>query len=162
MIFPTAQPVDERDHDLAFLSAQGFGYTWRVLLESLAAELFENFSPDEARGFFGQIGMRVARQCPVQQTTTLAELDNAIAAGISALGWGYSKLVFEDNVMWIIHRAYPGAHDPNTSLAWRRAFGALLEGLYTHWVQSQGASRDVRAYIQEEALTHGFVFKFGY
>lgn len=162
MVFPGAPPLDERDHDLAYLSGQAFGRTWRGLLEAWAAELFENFAPDEARGFFRQIGVRLARHNPIPHTGTLAELDSAINALITGMGWGYSKLIFEDNIMLIIHRAYPGAHDPGTSPAWRNAFAALLEGLYTYWVQSQGGSPDMRAHVQEEAVAHGFVFKFGY
>jgi hypothetical protein len=162
MAFPGIPVIDERDHDLAYLSSQAFGHKWRILLEALAGELFENFSPDEARGFFRQIGARVARQIPLPQTATLVELDNAIGAAISNLGWGYSRLLFEDNVMLVFHRAYPGAHESGTSAAWRNAFAALLEGLYTAWVQSQGGSPDLRAYVQEDALANGFVFRFGY
>lgn len=157
-----AVPSDDRGADLAYLSARAFGPQWRAFLDALAGELFENFAADEARGFFRQIGTRMARDVPLRPSTTLEDLEHSINAALGGLDWGYARLFLDDAAMIIVHRAYPGSHRADGPSAWTHAFAAVLEGLYTAWVQSQGGRPEMRAHVQEDAPGDALVFKFGY
>lgn len=154
--------ADERAADLSYLAERAFDPQWRLFLESLASELFENFAAEEARGFFRQIGTRIAKQMQLGPSSTVPELEQALNAALQIVGWGYVQLFVQDNGMFIVHRAYPGSYTGISHQAWHNAFAAMLEGVYTLWLQAQGGASGMRAQLQEDSISNALVFKFGF
>ncbi len=157
---PEAAGADPRDQDLAYLAARAFDPQWRLFLDCLAGELFQNFAAEEAGGFFRQIGIRMAGQLQPGPSATVPELEQALNAVWQGIGWGRVQLVVNDQGLFILHRAFPGSHAPAS--AWRQAFAAVLEGLYTHWLQSQGGDPAMRAVHLDDGAADALVFKFGF
>jgi hypothetical protein len=132
--------------DVAHLREQLFNPQWRPFMASLTAELFEAFEADEARGFLRQIGARMATEIPLRKHGDLEELEAGINAALAIMAWGYARLGLVGSEIEIVHRAYPDlnpAHRART--AWRAGFAAVLEGLYTTWLQLQGGRHDMSA-----------------
>ncbi|WP_091734869.1 cellulose biosynthesis protein BcsD [Phenylobacterium immobile] len=148
--------------DMAYLAARQFSPQWRDFLVTLAAELFGNFSADEARGFFRQIGLRMAAEVKLPVVETLEGLESVLNGRLSAMDWGLVKLSVEEDAIAIRHSAYPGQHlDEASAEIWRRAFSAVLEGVYTVWLQTQGGRADMEAKLRAESQADGFEFAYG-
>ena len=162
---PAAQPpmMDDRDTDIAFLSEISFSPQWRSFMLAMASELFGNFQPEEARGFFRQIGARVAADRPLPRMATLQELERVVNESLVSMSWGYCSLGLHDNDIMIVHRAYPGMGiDGAAADVWRLGFAAVLEGVYTQWLQTQGGRSDMRAQALEGSRPDALLFRFGY
>lgn len=158
---PQAAGPDPRDQDLAYLANRAFDPQWRLFLDCLSGELFENFAAEEACGFFRHIGIRMASQFQPAPTTTLGDLEQALNQLWQGIGWGRVQLAANDHGLVLVHRAFPGSHAP-VGQWWRQAFAAVLEGLYTMWLQGQGGDQAMRAVHQEDGATDALVFRFGY
>lgn len=157
----TAAPV-AANPDLAYLAERQFSPQWRDFLRTMAVELYGNFSAEEARGFFRQIGQRMAAEVKLPVVETLDGLEGVLNGRLSAMDWGRVKLTVEDDAIAIRHSAYPGQHlDEAASDVWRRAFAAVLEGVYTVWLQTQGGRADMEAKLRGESQADGFKFAYG-
>lgn len=146
--------------DLRYLADRQFGAQWRGVLLSLAAELSENFSADEAKGFFRQIGVRAAAAETLQVVETIDGLEAILNTKLAELDWGYAALTVEDGAIVIRHRSYPGQHLEGGEI-WRQAYGALLEGVYTVWLQTQGGRAEMEAKLRNDLGVDGFEFAYG-
>ncbi|MGH1558989.1 cellulose biosynthesis protein BcsD [Caulobacter segnis] len=101
---------------------------------TMADELFENFSAEEAWGFYRQIGLRVSAEVALPTVKTLDELEGSLNAVLAQLDWGFVALSLDDSAISIPpSSAYPepARVDDPTAATGRRAFAALLEGVYT-------------------------------
>ena len=149
------------DADLRYLAARQFSPQWRAVLLAMADELFENFSAQEAWGFYRQIGLRVSRDVALPPVKTLDELEASLNVVLAEMDWGFVSLSLADSAIAIQHRAYPGLHldDPNGH--WRRAFTAILEGVYTIWLQSQGGRPEMTATHREGGSDDVLEFSYG-
>jgi hypothetical protein len=130
-----------------YFSGRQFPRQGRVILFALAAELYENFNPAEAHGFLRQLGMRIGSQTPLPAVVTIDELQDTINAALADLDWGYVTMTAEESAMVIRQCAFPGhGTDDGASATWRRAFAAILEGVYVVWLREQGGggALDVR------------------
>ena len=149
------------DAELRYLAARQFSPQWRAVLLAMTDELYENFSAEEAWGFYRQIGLRVSREVALPPVKTLDELETALNAVLAELDWGFVALSLADSAIAIRHRAYPGMRLDNPSGHWRRAFAALLEGVYTVWLQSQGGRPEMTARHREGADDDVLEFTYG-
>ncbi len=149
------------DTEVRYLAARQFSPQWRAVLLAMADELFENFSAEEAWGFYRQIGLRVTRDIALPTVKTLDELEASLNAALAGLDWGFVALSLEDSAISIRHRAYPGQHLDDPSGHWRRAFAAILEGVYTVWLQSQGGRPEMKASFREGAAADVLEFSYG-
>jgi len=149
------------DAELRYLAARQFSPQWRAVLLAMADELFENFSAEEAWGFYRQIGLRVSREVALPTVKTLDELEASLNTVLAELDWGFVALSLGDGAISIRHRAYPGLllEDPNGH--WRRAFAAILEGVYTIWLQSQGGRPEMTATHRESGSDEVLEFSYG-
>jgi hypothetical protein len=157
-----AAPATE-ESDLRYMRDRLFSDQWRPFMSSLMTELFSNFEVEEACGFLRQIGGRVAAETPLLKLGTLEELEAGVNSALAAMTWGYIRLDLTGAEIEIVHRAYPelGAAHPARQ-AWRTGFSAILEGLYTTWLQMQGGRHDMRARAQPEGPEAGVVtLRFG-
>jgi len=147
--------------DLSYLSARQFSPQWRAVLLAMADELFENFSAQEAWGFYRQIGLRVSRSVALPSVKTLEELQASLNVVLAEMDWGFVSLSLADSAIAIRHRAYPGQHLEDASGNWRRAFAAMLEGVYTVWLQSQGGRPEMTAKHRESGGVDALEFSYG-
>lgn len=140
------------DSDLNYMRQQLFSAQWRPFISGLMTELFSNFEPAEAAGFLRQIGGRVAAEASLPKLGTLEELEAGVNQVLAAMSWGYIRLALVGAEIEIVHRAAPELGPTQaTRAAWRAGFGAILEGLYTTWLQMQGGRHDMRARAQQDA-----------
>jgi len=154
---------DVDESDALYMRERLFSRQWRPFMCSLMTELFSNFEVEEACGLLRQIGGRLAAETPLPKLGTLEELETGVNEALSAMNWGYIRLSLVGAEIEIVHRAYPdiGAAQPARQ-AWRAGFGAILEGLYTTWLQMQGGRHDMRARTRPEASeTLAVTLRFG-
>src|SRR5262249_36859469 len=133
---PPEAPIEPATADLAYMREQLFSPQWRPLMAALVLELFSNFESEEACGFLRQIGARMGTEIRLRKHRNLEELEAGVNEALGALTWGYARLTLVGGQIEIMHRAYPDlgqAHAART--AWRTGFSAILEGLYTTWLQ---------------------------
>lgn len=151
------------DHDLLYMREQLFSRQWRPFISSLMTELFSNFEVEEACGFLRQIGGRVAAETPLPKLGTLEELEVGANAALADMSWGYLHLALVGAEIEIVHRGYPDLSPANpVHQAWRTGFSAILEGLYTTWLQMQGGRHDMRARVDADASDGAaVVLRFG-
>jgi hypothetical protein len=154
---------DAGDPDLLYMREQLFSRQWRPFISSLVTELFSNFEVEEACGFLRQIGGRVAVETPLPKLGTLEELEAGANAVLAEMSWGYIHLSLVGAEIEIVHRAFPEfAPTHPARQAWRSGFSAILEGLYTTWLQMQGGRHDMRARaLVEAADSSAVVLRFG-
>lgn len=158
----SAGPSARITAELAYHAERQFGPQWRALLCALAAELFGNFSEAEAQGFFRQLGGRLARDLALPTADTLEALQDVINARFAELDWGLATLQVADGAIAIRHDGYPGQRSPEPASGdWRRAFAAVLEGLYTGWLQVQGGQAEMTARLRSPAGPEGLEFAYG-
>lgn len=157
---PTNQPTGAVDE---YVQRHLMSTQWRGFLGALAAELFTNFSAEEAAGFLRAVGRRMALDTPHPKLNTLHELEAALNATFDQMRWGQTRLTVEGRDILIQHIHYPElpATGP-TQEHWRQSVSAVLEGLYTVWLQAQGASADMQAQVQTVSGGGVAEFRFGY
>lgn len=135
---------------------------WRDFLSALGGELFENFPEEEATGFFRALGRRLGRQLAQPKLATLQELEAAMNERLDEMRWGEVSLTLVDRDIHIRHRHLPELPLANPGHAhWRQGMLAVLEGLYTVWLQAQGASSDLQAEFQNGSSSGVAEFRFG-
>lgn len=149
------------DADVRYLAARQFSPQWRAVLLGMADELFENFSAEEALGFYRQIGLRVTRTVSLPPVKTLDELEASLNDALVELDWGFVALALGDSEISIRHRAYPGQYLDDPKGHWRRAFAAILEGVYTVWLQSQGGRPEMKATYRGGSADDVLEFSYG-
>lgn len=154
---------DAEGQDLLYMREQLFSRQWRPFVSSLMTELFSNFEVEEACGFLRQIGGRVAAEAPLLKSGTLEELEAAANVVLADMSWGYIRVELVGAEIEIVHRGYPDFSPTHpSSQAWRTGFSAILEGLYTTWLQMQGGRHDMRARAQADAAdSSAVVLRFG-
>ena len=149
--------------DLAFFREQLFSAQWRPFMASLMGELFDGFEAAEASGFLRQIGARVATETPLLKHGNLEELEGGMNDALAAMSWGYARLSLVGAEIEIVHRGFPDLSPAHAAHgAWRTGFAAILEGLYTAWLQLQGGRHDMRAKAAADAAeAQAVTLRFG-
>jgi hypothetical protein len=157
------EPGGSGDNDLLYMREQLFSPQWRPFLASLMSELFGSFEPAEASGFLRQIGARMASEIPLGKHNDLEELEAGVNGALQALAWGYARLDLVGAEIEITHRAFPDLGPAHSARqAWRSGFAAILEGLYTTWLQLQGGRHDMRAKaVPDSAESAAVTLRFG-
>jgi hypothetical protein len=147
---PAAEAEMEGYH--RYFAARHFHRQGRVILFALASELYENFSPEEAHGFFRQIGVRIAEHVRVPVVTTIDELETTFNGALSDLDWGYVLITLEDDAVALRQYAFPGhLMTEQGAAAWRKAFAAVLEGVYVTWLREQGGGSSLEVKVKNDA-----------
>ncbi len=158
---PLEAVVAESQSYPRYFASRQFAKQGRVILFGLARELYENFSPEEARGFLSQIGARIARDIAIPAVSTIDELEAEINVALAELDWGYLVIAVEEHAVVMRQYAFPGhVMSEEGAPAWRRAFAAILEGVYTAWMHRQGGSTAL--YVKVTNDTGADVLEFAY
>lgn len=133
----------------------------RTLLAALLAEIADASSEEQAAGFFGAVGARIAALMSLDGIEDADELTARINGLWDALGWGQVALDFDDNGIDIHHRDLPALLADDRAPLWHRAAPAVLAGAYHAWFRALGSgvhlsTRVLRVSPQQIALRHGY------
>lgn len=149
------------DPRLAYYAERQVAPQWRGFLAALAGELFENVGAEASRGFLRQTGARMARIAPLPPARTLGELAAAANGRLADLDWGLVSFLDQGEALVIRHEAGPWRLPEDPEGPWPAAFAAVLEGLYSAWLRSQGAGERLSARLDLEASDDAVVLRFG-
>ncbi|VTN02763.1 Cellulose synthase operon protein D [Raoultella ornithinolytica] len=87
---------------------------------------------------------------PLPESETVGQLEANINQLLSRFQWGVVSVDVGDDGLRLRHRALPVSRDDARRVRWCNAFCAILEGLYSRWLQGQGGGAHV--VLQRERL----------
>ena len=100
--------------------------------------------------FLRQMGEALADNYPLPESETVGQLEANINQLLSRFQWGVVSVEVGDDGLRLRHRALPVSRDDARRVRWCNAFCAILEGLYSRWLQGQGGGAHV--VLQRERL----------
>ena len=100
---------------------------WFDLLIIMIEGMLNNAGELESQPFLRQMGASLAETHPLPASETVGDLEADVG---------------EDGLR-LRHQALPVSRDEAGRVRWCNAFCAILEGLYSRWLQSQGGSAHV-------------------
>ncbi|SQI80149.1 cellulose synthase operon protein D [Klebsiella oxytoca] len=104
----------------------------------------------ESQPFLRQMGEVLADEHPLPESETLGQLETNMNALLSRFQWGFVSVEVNDEGLRLRHQALPVSRDEARRIRWCNAFCAILEGLYSRWLQGQGGAAHV--VLQRERL----------
>ena len=104
----------------------------------------------ESQPFLRQMGEALADRYPLPESETVGQLEANINQLLSRFQWGVVSVDVGDDGLRLRHRALPVSRDDARRVRWCNAFCAILEGLYSRWLQGQGGGAHV--VLQRERL----------
>jgi hypothetical protein len=96
------------------------------------------------------MGEALADEHPLPESETLGQLETNMNALLSRFQWGFVSVEVNDEGLRLRHQALPVSRDEARRIRWCNAFCAILEGLYSRWLQGQGGAAHV--VLQRERL----------
>ena len=116
---------------------------WHAFLAGIAGELSDSRSPADLRTLFLAVGRRMARSSPFSGGT-LRDLELHVNAHCAQVRWGLCRFSEHQDHIEIVHSASPlRAAFGAAALTWTPA---ILEGMYTEWLNMAGAGGGLRLY----------------
>ncbi|WP_395337356.1 hypothetical protein WBP06_22505 [Novosphingobium sp. BL-8H] len=109
-----------------------------------AAEVAENLPAQQARGFFGAIGRRMAALVPLEDVSEATALQDRINDFWQDLDWGDIELVVGDDAITVRHRRLPEPVVPDLRHSWQAMLLGVLEGAYDAWFRTLGSGPTLR------------------
>lgn len=129
-------PRIERSHDampgLAAIAAM------------VAAELSETITPGQARGFFHEIGRRLAALQPLDEVGGASALGAKINGFWQALDFGEAEIVLQSDAVVVRHRHAPKQTPLVDAARWPMILLAVLEGAYDAWFRQLGSGPNLK------------------
>jgi hypothetical protein len=107
-----------------------------------------------------QLGRRMAAAMPLGQCESLADVEQAMNQYWDDLEWGWCRLVDSERAIGIRHGGWPSPDDRDRN--WRSGVVALLEGVYTAWLEAQGGDADLAVRHVEDAIDVDGLLEFRY
>jgi hypothetical protein len=101
--------------------------------------MLNNAGELESQPFLRQMGEALADRYPLPESETVGQLEANINQLLSRFQWGVVSVDVGDDGLRLRHRALPVSRDDARRVRWCNAFCAILEGLYSRWLQGQGA-----------------------
>ena len=80
---------------------------------------------------------------PLPASETVGDLEANINRLLTHFHWGVVTIDVGEDGLRLRHQALPVSRDEAGRVRWCNAFCAILEGLYSRWLQSQGGSAHV-------------------
>jgi hypothetical protein len=112
--------------------------------------MLNNAGELESQPFLRQMGEALADRYPLPESETVGQLEANINQLLSRFQWGVVSVDVGDDGLRLRHRALPVSRDDARRVRWCNAFCAILEGLYSRWLQGQGGGAHV--VLQRERL----------
>ncbi len=111
---------------------------WFDLLNVMIDGMVRNVGESESQPFLRQMGEALADRIPLPESETVGELEANINAQLATFNWGFIDIETTEQGMAFRHQGMPVAREEVYQTRWCYAFCAVLEGLYSRWMQSQG------------------------
>ena len=135
---------------MAWFQQQQTPAGWFDLLLIMIDGMLNNAGELESQPFLRQIGEALADNYPLPESETVGQLEANINQLLSRFQWGVVSVEVGDDGLRLRHRALPVSRDDARRVRWCNAFCAILEGLYSRWLQGQGGGAHV--VLQRERL----------
>ncbi len=113
-----------------------------------AAEIGENLPADQARGFFGAIGRRMATLVPLEDVSEAGALQDRINGFWQDLDWGDIELAVGEDAITVRHHRLPEPVVPDLRSSWQAMLLGVLEGTYDAWFRTLGSGPALRTVAQ--------------
>ena len=111
---------------------------WFGLIHVMVETMVANVGEAQSRAFLVQMGDSLGERFPLALAHTVGELEAQINARLAAFNWGYIDIDASEEGLSFRHQGLPVSRDENSQTRWCYAFCAILEGLYSRWLQGQG------------------------
>ncbi len=135
---------------MAWFQQQQTPAGWFDLLLIMIDGMLNNAGELESQPFLRQMGEALADRYPLPESETVGQLEANINQLLSRFQWGVVSVDAGDDGLRLRHRALPVSRDDARRVRWCNAFCAILEGLYSRWLQGQGGGAHV--VLQRERL----------
>ncbi len=135
---------------MAWFQQQQTPAGWFDLLLIMIDGMLNNAGELESQPFLRQMGEALADRYPLPESETVGQLEANINQLLSRFQWGVVSVEVGDDGLRLRHRALPVSRDDARRVRWCNAFCAILEGLYSRWLQGQGGGAHV--VLQRERL----------
>ena len=135
---------------MAWFQQQQTPAGWFDLLLIMIDGMLNNAGELESQPFLRQMGEALADRYPLPESETVGQLEANINQLLSRFQWGVVSVDVGDDGLRLRHRALPVSRDDARRVRWCNAFCAILEGLYSRWLQGQGGGAQV--VLQRERL----------
>lgn len=135
---------------MAWFQQQQTPAGWFDLLLIMIDGMLNNAGELESQPFLRQMGEALADNYPLPESETVGQLEANINQLLSRFQWGVVGVEVGDDGLRLRHRALPVSRDDARRVRWCNAFCAILEGLYSRWLQGQGGGAHV--VLQRERL----------
>ncbi|HDT3903952.1 TPA: cellulose synthase [Raoultella ornithinolytica] len=135
---------------MAWFQQQQTPAGWFDLLLIMIDRMLNNAGELESQPFLRQMGEALADRYPLPESETVGQLEANINQLLSRFQWGVVSVDVGDDGLRLRHRALPVSRDDARRVRWCNAFCAILEGLYSRWLQGQGGGAHV--VLQRERL----------
>ncbi|ENJ8544224.1 TPA: cellulose synthase [Raoultella planticola] len=135
---------------MAWFQQQQTPAGWFDLLLIMIDGMLNNAGELESQPFLRQMGEALADNYPLPESETVGQLEVNINQLLSRFQWGVVSVEVGDDGLRLRHRALPVSRDDARRVRWCNAFCAILEGLYSRWLQGQGGGAHV--VLQRERL----------
>lgn len=111
---------------------------WFDLLNVMIDGMVRNVGEAQSQPFLRQMGEALADRMPLPASETVGELEANINAQLALFNWGFIDIQTTEQGMTFRHQGLPVAREEGHQTRWCYAFCAVLEGLYSRWLESQG------------------------
>ena len=133
---------------------------WFDLLTLMVDGMVRNAGEVESQPFLHQMGDALAQEWPLPESETVGELEANINHFLTLFKWGVVELQVTDSGITLHHQAIPVSRDPDRQMRWCNAFCAILEGMYSRWLLTQGGGAHLMA--QRERIYSASDVQFRY
>lgn len=116
---------------------------WFDLLSVLIDGMIANAGQQEAEAFLYRMGESLATRYPLPESRTVQDLEREANLQLARFNWGFVQLQPEEKALMIAYHASPAGDNRHSPADWQAAFGAVIAGLFSGWLQGQGGSRMV-------------------
>ncbi|PZL85634.1 MULTISPECIES: cellulose biosynthesis protein BcsD [Pantoea] len=116
---------------------------WFDLVSVLIEGMIANAGQQEAEAFLYRMGESLATRYPLPAARTVQDLERECNLQLARFNWGFVQLQPEEAALQITCHAIPAGDNILSPAEWQSAFGAVLAGLFSGWLQGQGGSNRV-------------------
>ncbi len=113
---------------------------WFDLLSVMIDGMVRNVGEAQSLPFLRQMGEAMAERTPLPSSETVGELEANINARLALFKWGFIDINAREDGLEFRHQGLPVAREEEHQTRWCFAFCAVLEGLYSRWLQGQGGA----------------------
>ncbi|WP_342606193.1 cellulose biosynthesis protein BcsD [Pantoea agglomerans] len=113
---------------------------WFDLVSVLIDGMIANAGQQEAEAFLYKMGESLANRYPLQESRTVQDLERECNLQLARFNWGFVQLQPEEKALLIAYHALPAGDNIHSPADWQAAFGAVMAGLFSGWLQGQGGS----------------------